>query len=43
MEMEREDQVGTCVLKIERLERSIADKDAKIMGLISDNVAIRER
>ena len=36
-EMEREDQVGTGLSKIERLERSIADKDEAITGLMSDN------
>ena len=41
--MEREDQVGTCLSKIERLEKNIKDKNEAITGLMSDNQAIRER
>ena len=36
-EMEREDQVGTCLSKIERLEINIKDKNEAITGLMSDN------
>ena len=41
--MEREDQVGKGLSKIERLERKLKDKDEAITGLMNDNEAIRLR
>ena len=41
--MEREDQVGTGLSKIERMEKNLKDKNDAITGLMKDNEAIRQR
>ena len=43
MEMEREDQVGSCVAMIACLERSLHERDLVIEGLRGENESIRER